>query len=64
MAAKCPELNPVETVWQFLRDNWLSNRVFTSYENLIDHCCATWNKLVDQPWTIMSIGLRDWAHES
>src|SRR5947209_8293261 len=21
-----------------------------------------WNKLVNQPWTIMSIGLRDWAH--
>jgi len=21
-----------------------------------------WNKLVDQPWRIMSIGLRDWAH--
>ena len=22
---KCPELNPVENVWQFMRDNWLSN---------------------------------------
>src|SRR6266545_1503574 len=27
---KCPELNPVENVWQFLRDNWLSNRGFRS----------------------------------
>ena len=59
---KCPELNPQENIWQFLRDNWLSNRVFTSYDNLVDHCCAAWNKLVDQPWTIMSVGLRDWAH--
>jgi transposase len=59
---KCPELNPVENVWQFLRDNWLSNRVFTSYEALLDHCCDAWNRLVDQPWRIMSIGLRDWAH--
>ena len=25
---KCPELNPQENVWQFMRDNWLSNRVF------------------------------------
>ena len=25
---KCPELNPQENVWQFIRDNWLSNRVF------------------------------------
>jgi transposase len=59
---KCPELNPVEKVWQFLRDNWLSNRVFVSYDNLVDHCCDAWNRLVDQPWKIMSIGMRDWAH--
>jgi len=25
---KCPELNPTENIWQFMRDNWLSNRVF------------------------------------
>ncbi len=59
---KCPELNPVENVWQFMRDNWLSNRVFQSYDDLLDHCCDAWNKLVDQPWHIMTIGLRDWAH--
>src|SRR5437879_8012459 len=33
---KCPELNPVENVWQFMRDNWLSNRVFKSYDDLVD----------------------------
>ena len=59
---RAPELNPVENVWQFMRENWLSNRVFTSYEDIIDHCCFAWNKLTDQPWRIMSIGLRDWAH--
>ena len=59
---KCPELNPVENIWQFIRDNWLSNRVFRSYDDILEHCCFAWNKLVDQPWTIMSIGLRDWAH--
>jgi len=58
---RSPELNPVENVWQFMRDNWLSNRVFTSYDDIIDHCCEAWNKLVDRPWTIMSIGMRDWA---
>jgi transposase len=59
---KCPELNPTENVWQFLRDNYLSNRVFKSYDDIVDHCCDAWNKFVDQPWRIMSIGLRDWAH--
>lgn len=59
---KSPELNPVENIWQFMRDNWLSNRIFKSYDDLLDHCCEAWNKLVDQPWRIMSIGLRQWAH--
>jgi len=36
---KCPELNPVENVWQFIRDNWLSNRVFRSYGDILQHCC-------------------------
>jgi hypothetical protein len=61
---KSPELNPVENIWQFIRGNWLSNRVFRSYEDILEQCCYAWNKLVDQPWTIMSIGLRDWAHRS
>ena len=61
---KCPELNPQENVWQFLRDNWLSNRVFASYDALVDHCCDAWNRLLEQPWTIMSLGLRRWAHRS
>jgi hypothetical protein len=59
---KCPELNPVENLWQYMRDNWLSNRVFASYKNIVDHCCYAWNKLIAQPWTIMSIGFREWAH--
>jgi transposase len=59
---KAPELNPVENLWQFLRENWLSNRIFRSYDDILDHCCVAWNKLIDQPWRIMSIGLRDWAH--
>ena len=32
---KCPELNPQENIWQFLRENWLSNRIFSSYEALL-----------------------------
>ncbi len=62
LPSRSPELNPVENIWQFMRDNWLSNRVFKSYNDIVDHCCHAWNKLVDQPWTIMSIGMREWAH--
>jgi hypothetical protein len=61
---RSPELNPVENVWQFMRDNWLSNRVFKDYDDIVDQCCRAWNRLVDQPWKIMSIGMREWAHRS
>ncbi len=60
---KSPELNPVKNTWQFIRDNWLSNRVFKSYDDILDHCCYAWNSLIEQPWKIMSIGTRQWAHE-
>jgi transposase len=59
---RSPELNPVENIWQFMRDNWLSNRVFTSADDIVDHCCYAWNQIVAQPWKIISIGLRQWAH--
>ena len=59
---KCPELNVMENVWQFIRDNWLSNRIFHAYDDIVGHCCEAWNKLVEQPWRIMSIGMREWAH--
>ena len=62
LPAKCPELNPQENVWEFMRDNWLSNRVLACYDDIVDHCADAWNKLEDQPWRIMTLGLRGWAH--
>jgi DDE superfamily endonuclease len=71
---RSPELNPVENIWQFLRDNWLSNRVFKGYEDIVAHCWfghalgpmagtpSPWNELMDQPWRIRSIGNREWAN--
>ncbi len=62
LPARSPDLNPVENLWQFLRDNWLGNRIFKSYPDILDHCCDAWDILIDRPWRIMSIGHRDWAH--
>ena len=56
-----PELNPVENIWQFLRQNYLANRVFATYDAILDACCDAWNALVAMPETIRSIATRDWA---
>ncbi len=59
---RSPELNPVENIWQYLRANWLSNRVFEDYKAIVDAGCEAWNKLIAKPETITSIGMRKWAH--
>ena len=56
-----PELNPVETVWEHLRANKLSDSVFDTYESIVDRCCAAWNWLMDAPDRIRSIAIRSWA---
>ena len=63
LPSRAPELNPVENLWQFLRQTYLSNRVFETHDDLLDAACDAWNHLIDQPSTIMSIGLREWAHK-
>ena len=40
-----------------------ANRIFKSYEDIVALCCQAWNgDLIDQPWKIMSLGMRKWAH--
>jgi transposase len=56
-----PELNPQENIWQYLRQNYLANRVFETYEAIVDACCAAWNSLTDQPERITSIATREWT---
>lgn len=75
LPSKSPELPPppidclaincrvvVENVWQYLRSNHLSNRVFKDYTAIVDAACDAWNALIEKPNVINSIGMRNWAH--
>jgi transposase len=57
----CPELNAAENIWQYLRQTYLSNRVFKSYTDILDACQEAWQKLLDETGRIASIATRDWA---
>ena len=63
LPSRSPELNPVENIWQYLRQNWLSNRVFDDYEAILDAASDAWNRLIEQPETIRSIGSRQWIEK-
>ena len=60
--SRSPEPNPVEKIWQHMRANWLSNRVFDHYDAILEAACNASKKLTQAPDTKRSIGMRDWAH--
>jgi len=43
-----PELNPVERVWLFLRERFLSHRVLDGYDAIVEACCEAWNALTPE----------------
>jgi hypothetical protein len=51
----------MENVWEYLRGNKLSARVWDSYEAIVEACADAWNFFVNDPDRIRLIGTRDWA---
>jgi transposase len=55
-----PELNPVERIWLYLRERFLSLRIFADYRAIVDACCIAWNRLVAEPDRIRSLCNHPW----
>jgi hypothetical protein len=56
-----PELNPMENVWEFMRGNFLSHRVWDGYDAILEACCDAWNNLMQMTERIASLTRRTWA---
>lgn len=56
-----PELNPMENVWEYLRNNKLSAGLWDSYDEIVDACVEAWNWFLADKARIASIGHRAWA---
>jgi DDE superfamily endonuclease len=60
-----PELNPVENVWLYLRERWLSHRVLAGgYEAVVNAACAAWNALRAEPGRLRSLTNYPWLRPS
>jgi transposase len=55
-----PELNPIEQVWQWLRQNELANRCFSGYEDIVNECSRAWNIFVSDASRVIKLCSRDW----
>jgi len=56
-----PELNPIEQVWQWLKQKWLSNRAYQDYEAIVDACCKAWNQFATNEATVRKLCRREWV---
>jgi hypothetical protein len=56
-----PEINPVENVWQYLRQNTLAITVFNDYDHIVDKCCQAWNFFANDKAAVASVTSRHWA---
>lgn len=56
-----PELNPIEQVWQFIKDKWLSNRYYANLKDVHKAVDEAWNNFVNLPGKIVELCFRAWA---
>lgn len=57
-----PELNPVEHLWEHLRENYIGNRVFASLDGVVHQLCTGLHNLHRQPQLVQSITCFDWIN--
>ena len=55
-----PELNPIEQVWQWLRQNELANRCFNGYDDIVNECSRAWNVFISDVSSVIGLCSRDW----
>ena len=55
-----PELNPVERVWLYLKERFLSHRLLDDYGAIVMAACAAWNSLLADAGRIKSLCSYPW----
>ena len=55
-----PELNPVERVWLYLKQRFLSHRLLADYDAIADAACTAWNRLRAETGRLQSLCSYPW----
>jgi transposase len=50
-----PDLNPVERIWLYLRERYLSHRLLANEDAFVEACCRAWNALTAETGRIPSL---------
>jgi len=60
LPAYAPELNPVERVWLYLKERFLSHRLLDDYDAIVTAACKAWNRLLAQAGRIKTLCSYPW----
>ncbi len=63
LPAYSPELNPVERLWLYLKERFLSHRLLDDYNAILEAACRAWNNLTTEPGRVKSLCSYDWITE-
>ena len=55
-----PELNPIERVWLYLKERFLSHRLHADYDAIADAAARAWNRLTAEVGRITSLCSYPW----
>jgi hypothetical protein len=58
-----PELNPIERLWLYLKERFLSHRLLDDYDAIVDAACTACSKLAAEAGTIASLCGYPWIEK-
>ena len=64
LPAYSPELNPVERIWEYLKERYLSHRLLDDYDAIVEAACRAWNKLTAETGRLTSLTWLPWDPEN
>jgi transposase len=59
-----PELNPIEMIWDEVREKGFRNEIFGSLEAVIDRLCVTVKEFAEYTLRVSSITRRKWLNDA
>lgn len=57
---RSPELNPVERLWLFLKERFLSHRLLDDYDAIETAVCKAWQRLIAEAGRLSSLTAYPW----
>lgn len=60
---RSPELNPVERLWLYLKERFLSHRLLDDYAAIEDAICAAWRRLTAETGRLASLTAYPWIRQ-